>query len=207
MNAIMYACTPPPYVCSVQHSSMETVVPWTYRVTWVCRHIRFLTNGHRFELNSLIRNIMIRFKSGFCLTASSCHAAVSSQCSGVNRIMLKPTVYFLREKLHDVKLNRISLFILVRIPVHLCVCMCAYACVNACYVCTSRVLHIGRSSASYFNFQYPLFSLRLSSSFQRLHPRLSITSMLPSIFRSIMCFRSQFYARCDQYSYLSFYLL
>jgi hypothetical protein len=79
---------------------------------------------------------MIRFKSGFYLTASSFHDAVSSQCSGVNRIKLKPIVYFLREKLHDVKLNRISLSILVRIPVHLFVCMCAYACVYACYVCT-----------------------------------------------------------------------
>ena len=186
---------------------METVVPWTYRMTWVCRHIRFLKNGHRIELNSLIRNIMIRFKSGFYLTASSCHDAVSSQCSGVNRIMLKPTVYFLLEKLHDVKLNRISLFILVWIPVHLCVCMCAYACVNAWYVCTSRVIHIGRSSASYFYFQYPLFNLRLSSSFQHLPPPLSITSILSSIFPSIMCFRSQFYARCDKSSWLSFYSL
>jgi hypothetical protein len=80
---------------------------------------------------------MIRFKSGFFyLTASSCHEAVILQCSGVNRIKLKPTVYFLREKLHDVKLNRISLFIFVRISVLLCVCMCAYVCVKACYVCT-----------------------------------------------------------------------
>jgi hypothetical protein len=97
-------------------------------MTWVCRHIRFLKSGHRIGLNSLIRNIMIRFKSGFYVTASSCHDAVSSQCSGVNRIMLKPTVYFLREKLHDVKLSRISLFILFRIPVHLCVCMCLCVC-------------------------------------------------------------------------------
>jgi len=125
---------------------------------------------------------MIRFKSGFYLTASSCHDAVSSQFSGVNRIMLKPTVYFLREKLNDLKLNRISVFILVGIPVHLRICMSADACVNACYECTLRVLYTGRSSASYFDSQYPLFSLRLSSSFQRLQPLLSVTSMLPLSF-------------------------
>ena len=73
----------------------------------------------------------------------------------------------------------------------MCICM---------YVCTPRVLHIGRSSASSFNFQFPLFSLMLSGSFQRLRPRLSGTSMLPSIFPSLMFFRRQFYARCDLFS-------
>ena len=49
-----------------------------------------------------------------------------------------------------------------------------------------------RSSASYFSFQYPLVSLRSSSSCLLLLPRLSITSSLPSIFPSITCFRRQF---------------
>jgi hypothetical protein len=49
-----------------------------------------------------------------------------------------------------------------------------------------------RSSASSFNLQYPLFSLRSSSSCLRLLPRHLVTSILPSIFPSITCFRRQF---------------
>jgi len=49
-----------------------------------------------------------------------------------------------------------------------------------------------RSSASYFNFQYPLLSLRSSSSSLRLLPRLPVTSVLHSIFPSITWFRRQF---------------
>jgi len=55
-----------------------------------------------------------------------------------------------------------------------------------------RVLRRVRSSASSFNFQYPLFSLRLSSSCLRLLPRLTVTSILPSSFSSTKCFRRQF---------------
>jgi hypothetical protein len=39
---------------------------------------------------------------------------------------------------------------------------------------------------------YPLFSLRSSSSCLRLLPLLSVTSIIPYIFRSIACFRRQF---------------
>jgi hypothetical protein len=49
-----------------------------------------------------------------------------------------------------------------------------------------------RSSASSFNFQYFLFSLRSSSSCLRLLPRLLIIYLLPSNFPSITCFRRQF---------------
>jgi len=38
-----------------------------------------------------------------------------------------------------------------------------------------EVLHIGKSSPSYFNFQYPLVSLRASSSCLPLLPRLPVT--------------------------------
>jgi hypothetical protein len=55
-----------------------------------------------------------------------------------------------------------------------------------------RVPHTVRSSASSFNYQYPLFPLRSSSSCLRLLPRLPVTPFLPSIFPSIMCFRRQF---------------
>jgi hypothetical protein len=46
--------------------------------------------------------------------------------------------------------------------------------------------------ASTFNFQYPYFSWRSSSSFLHLLPRLPVTYIIPSIFTSITCFRRQF---------------
>ena len=49
-----------------------------------------------------------------------------------------------------------------------------------------------RSRASSFKWQYPLLSLRSSSSFLRLLPRLLVTSISPFIFPSITCFRRQF---------------
>jgi len=55
-----------------------------------------------------------------------------------------------------------------------------------------RVRHTVRSSASSCNFQYPLFSLTSSSSRLRLLSRLPLTSIIPSIFPSITCFRRQF---------------
>ena len=51
-----------------------------------------------------------------------------------------------------------------------------------------RCLHIVRSRASSFKWQYPLLSLRSSSSFLRL----LATSISPFIFPSITCFRRQF---------------
>ena len=55
-----------------------------------------------------------------------------------------------------------------------------------------RFLHIVRSRASSYNWQYPLLSLRSSSSFLRLLPRLLVTSICPFIFPSITCCRKQF---------------
>ena len=43
-----------------------------------------------------------------------------------------------------------------------------------------------------FHFQYPLFSLKSTSICLLLHPRLPVTSVLPSICRSVMCFRRRF---------------
>ena len=48
-----------------------------------------------------------------------------------------------------------------------------------------RALHIVRSRASSFKREYPLLSLRSSSSFLRLLPRLPVTSLPPLIFPSI----------------------
>ena len=58
-----------------------------------------------------------------------------------------------------------------------------------------RFLHIVRSRAPSFNWQYSLLSLRSSSSFLRLLPRLLVTSICPFIFPSITCWRRQFLRR------------
>ena len=55
-----------------------------------------------------------------------------------------------------------------------------------------RCLHIVRSRASSFKWEYPLLSLRSSSSFLRLLPRLLATSIPPFFFPLITCFRRQF---------------
>ena len=55
-----------------------------------------------------------------------------------------------------------------------------------------RLLHIVRSRASSFKWEYPLLSLRPSSSFLRLLPRLLVTSISHFTFPSITCFRRQF---------------
>jgi hypothetical protein len=55
-----------------------------------------------------------------------------------------------------------------------------------------RLLHIVRSRASSFKWEYTLLSLRSSNSFLRLLLRLLLTSISPFIFLSITCFRRQF---------------
>jgi hypothetical protein len=60
------------------------------------------------------------------------------------------------------------------------------------WILLKRVLHRVRSSASSFNFQYLLFSLRSSSSCLRLLPRLPVIFIRPSNIPSITCFRRQF---------------
>jgi hypothetical protein len=57
---------------------------------------------------------------------------------------------------------------------------------------TKRALHTVRSRASSFKWKYPLFSLRSSSSFLHLLPRLLVTYIPPCIFPSIARFRRQF---------------
>ena len=56
----------------------------------------------------------------------------------------------------------------------------------------SRALHIVRSRASSFKWEYPLLSLRSSSSFLRLLPRLPVTFIPSFIFPSITLCRRQF---------------
>jgi hypothetical protein len=55
-----------------------------------------------------------------------------------------------------------------------------------------RFLHVVRSRASSFKWEYPLLPLRSSNSFLRLLSRLLVTSISPFIFPSITCFRRQF---------------
>jgi hypothetical protein len=55
-----------------------------------------------------------------------------------------------------------------------------------------RALHIVRSRASSFRCVYPLPSLRTSSSFLRLLPRLPVTCIPTFIFPSITCRKRQF---------------
>jgi hypothetical protein len=55
-----------------------------------------------------------------------------------------------------------------------------------------RALHIERSRASSFKWEYPLLSLRSSNNFVRLLPSLPVTSIPPCIFPSITRCRRQF---------------
>ena len=55
-----------------------------------------------------------------------------------------------------------------------------------------RALHIVRSRASSFKYEYPLLSLRTSNSFLRLLPCLPVTSIPPCIFPSVTRCRRQF---------------
>ena len=55
-----------------------------------------------------------------------------------------------------------------------------------------RALHIVRSRASSFKWEYPLLSLRSSNSFLRLLPCLPVTYIPPCIFPSVTRCRRQF---------------
>ena len=55
-----------------------------------------------------------------------------------------------------------------------------------------RILHIVRSRVSSFKWEYPLLSIRSSSSLLCLLPRLSVTSITPFIFHSIARCRRHF---------------
>jgi hypothetical protein len=68
--------------------------------------------------------------------------------------------------------------------------------------------HTVRSRANSFILKHPLISLRLSSSCLLLHPHLSITSILPSIFPSTTWFRRQVLCKMwlIQLAFLLFYV-
>ena len=56
-------------------------------------------------------------------------------------------------------------------------------------------LHVVQSRASFFRWQYPLISLRSSSSYLRLLLRLPVTSVPAFNFPSIRCCRKQFLSK------------
>jgi hypothetical protein len=63
-----------------------------------------------------------------------------------------------------------------------------------------RALNILRSKVSSFKWEYPLLSLRSSSSFLRLLPLLPFTSVPLFTFPSVTCRRRQFLRKSDQSS-------
>jgi len=90
-------------------------------------------------------------------------------------------------------------------PAHvlICVCVCVYVYIYLfvhLVVCLTtgprplpkRTLYIVRSRASSFKWEYPLLSLRSSSSFLRLLPCLPVTYIPPCIFPSVTRCRRQF---------------
>ena len=74
----------------------------------------------------------------------------------------------------------------VLINIHLVVCL-----MTGPKPLPNRALHIVRSRASSFKWEFPFLSLRSSSSFLHLLLRLPVTSIPPFIFRSITCCRRQ----------------
>ena len=67
-----------------------------------------------------------------------------------------------------------------------------------------RALHIVRSRASSFKWEYPLLSIRSFSSFPRLLSRLPVTSIPPFIFPWINCCRRQFLSKFLAFCVYSF---
>ena len=60
------------------------------------------------------------------------------------------------------------------------------------YSLPNRVLHRMRTSTFPFNLQYPVLSSRSFNVWSRLLPCLPVTSILPSILRTVTYFRKQF---------------
>ena len=69
-----------------------------------------------------------------------------------------------------------------------------------------RALHIVRSRASSFKWEYPLLSLRSSNGFLRLLPCLPVTSTPLVSFLQLPVVEGSFYAKCDQSSSPSVYV-
>jgi len=103
-----------------------------------------------------------------------------------NKMQLCRTVYY---SIVPWLLNmfRAILSLIIRSFIHLVVCL-----TTGPKPLPKRALHIVRSRASYFKWEYPLLSLRSSNSFIRLLPCLPIISIPPCIFPSVTRCRRQF---------------
>jgi hypothetical protein len=94
--------------------------------------------------------------------------------------------------LHKPNNNLWHLKIMTLHPMQLSLDFCCFLPLRPKYLSQDPFLHILRSRASSFGWEYPLLSLLSSSSFLRLLPRLPVTSIPPFIFPSITCRRMQF---------------
>jgi hypothetical protein len=121
-----------------------------------------------------------------CITYSECVFVVLiiHHAMGMRRIALLivaclvlPHFFTLSRKRHDFR----------KTFIHLVVCL-----TTGPKPLPKRALHIVRSRASSFKWEYPLLSLRSSSSFLRLHPCLPVTFIRPCIFPSVTRCRRQF---------------
>jgi hypothetical protein len=93
----------------------------------------------------------------------------------------------------QINFNYPTIKLLLEKFVHLAVCL-----TTGSKSLPKRALHIVRSKASSFRWEYPLLSLGSSSSFLRLLPRLPVTPIHHFIFPSITVVEGSFYAICDQ---------
>jgi hypothetical protein len=112
----------------------------------------------------------------------SCGTWVSA-CSKTSRSLdlLKPTGHVMHHQFNIQQLYALpTLYLCVLYFIHLVVCL-----TTGPKPLLKRALHIVRSRASSFKWEYPLLSLRSSSSFLRLLPCLLVTSIRPCIFPSI----------------------
>jgi hypothetical protein len=102
-----------------------------------------------------------------------------------NTAKVVPTLHYTRKiKVFLMYFNDIPFVYLL---IHLAVCL-----TTGPKPLPKPALHTVRSRASSFKWEYPLLSLRSSSSFLLLPPRLPVTSISPFIFPSIIPRRRQF---------------
>ena len=86
----------------------------------------------------------------------------------------------------------IGFIIIIDCTVEIYICIYIHSFMTGSKPLPKGALHIVRSRASCFKWEYPLLSLRPCSSFLRLLPHLPVTSIPHFIFPSITCCRRQF---------------
>jgi len=164
--------------CDVTHKPGPTVstVQWHWRC--VTNSLSLATTNHyRNHSNITTVNKLFHCHDYFWLNhgdLDKCDCLIQSQ--GIDGCM-----YHICINTHNLHVYHKSVLI------HLAVCL-----TTGPKALPNRALHIVRSRASSFKCEYPLLSLRSSSSFLRFLPRLPVTSIPPFIFPSITRCRRQF---------------